>query len=177
MERHSSERELVKFSIRTYPRSIVSSAGEAHRLFNPNDLMDVLKTVRCLHAIGKLADVSMLDFPSSWRAVPENYHKFRELKLLGFVAKIMCTAVVGHDGDIEQEGKHLSISGYLTNLSGSFIVPDLPSAENRLHPCSELSKLAGDDQEHVHFPHSSQSQWGHQVLLVSTNQQAHRRVF
>ena len=96
---------------------VVTSPEEAHRLFNPDDLMDVLETVKCLHAVGKLASIAMSDFPSGWRSVPENHHKFREMRLLGLVSKMMCTAVVGHDGEIEEEGDHLSISGYLTNLS------------------------------------------------------------
>ena len=36
---------------------IILTADKAHRLFNPEDLMDVVDTVEYIHAIERLADV------------------------------------------------------------------------------------------------------------------------
>eukprot|EP00956_Cyclotella_meneghiniana_P008152 scaffold10851_cov129-Cyclotella_meneghiniana.AAC.3 len=97
--------------------SILKSAAEAQRLFDPEDLMDVLETVRCLYAVGLLSNVAFHQFPSEWRSDPTNEHKFRELRVLGRVSATMCASIVGHYDDIEMEGTHMSINEYLTNLS------------------------------------------------------------
>ena len=96
---------------------IVTSAEEADRLFHPDDLMVVVETVKCVYAIGKLADVDFHDYPRQWRNEIGSHEKYKELKLLGAVMKLTCTAVVGHEDDIDTEGNHLSVSGYLTVLS------------------------------------------------------------
>lgn len=95
----------------------VNSADVEHKLFSPDDLMDVRETVRCLATVGKLANVSMNDFPPEWRSKEQNHQRMREMKLLGLLMKLMCTSIVGHKGDIETEGDHLSVSGYLTSLA------------------------------------------------------------
>ena len=86
---------------------IVTSKDEAHRLFHPEDLMDVLETVKCMYAIGRLADMEWYDYPAQWRSGLGNQHKYKELRLLGAVAKMACTAIVGHEDDITEEGNHL----------------------------------------------------------------------
>ena len=97
--------------------SIVSSPEEAHRLFHPDDLMDVLETVKCLYAVGCLSSIPFSAFPNDWRSVSENQQKFKEVRVLGLVSKLMCVSIVGHYEGAEEEGNHLSISGYLTMLS------------------------------------------------------------
>jgi hypothetical protein len=97
--------------------SIVTSQDEAHRLFHPEDLMDVLETVKCMYAIGCLADMEWHDYPAQWRSDLGNRHKYKEIRLLGAVGKMACTAIVGHEDDIAEEGNHLSVSEYLTLLS------------------------------------------------------------
>jgi hypothetical protein len=97
--------------------NIIHSAEEAHRLFHPDDLMDVLEMARCLYAVGKLSTVAWSDFPADWRSTAENYQKFNEARVLGRVSFLMCVSIVGHEDNIEDEGKHLSISEYLTILS------------------------------------------------------------
>ena len=96
---------------------VVGSADEADRLFHPEDLMDVAETVKCMYAIGRLATMEWHEYPADWRSVHENQHKYKELRLLGYVAKLACTAVVGHEDNISEEGNHLSISDYLIVLS------------------------------------------------------------
>lgn len=96
---------------------VVESADEANRLFHPEDLMDVAETVKCMYAIGRLATMEWHEYPADWRSVHENQHKHKELRLLGYVAKLSCTAVVGHEDNISEEGNHLSISDYLIVLS------------------------------------------------------------
>eukprot|EP00986_Skeletonema_menzelii_P017389 scaffold19230_cov154-Skeletonema_menzelii.AAC.1 len=96
---------------------VVDSEDEADRLFNPEDLMDVCETVNCMYAIGRLGTIEWHDYPAEWRNEYENQHKYKELRLLGNVAKLACTAVVGHEDNIAEEGNHLSISEYLVVLS------------------------------------------------------------
>ena len=97
--------------------SIVRTPDEAHRLFHPDDLMDVLETVRCLYAVGQLSTTAFTEFPAHWRTKPENRQKYQELRVLGRVSALMCSSIVGHEDDIEEEGTHMSISEYLTVLS------------------------------------------------------------
>ena len=97
--------------------SIVQTADEAHRLFHPDDLMDVLETVKCIYAVGRLSTIALSEFPNNWRSIAENHQKLRELRVLGRVSALMCASVVGHEDDIEEEGTHMSISEYLTALS------------------------------------------------------------
>ena len=96
---------------------IVSSPKAAHKLFHPDDLMDVLETVLCLHAVGRLSNIPFSAFPVDWRSVSENQQKFKEMRVLGLVSKLMCVSIVGHYDNVQEEGNHLSISEYLTMLS------------------------------------------------------------
>ena len=96
---------------------IVSSADQAHCLFFSDDLMDVVETVQCLHAVGCLSNIALSDFPNAWRSIHENHQKLKEMRILGLVSKLMCASIVGHLGDVAEEGNHLSVSGYLTVLS------------------------------------------------------------
>ena len=79
--------------------------------------MDVLETVKCLYAVGRLSSIPFSAFPNDWRSVSENQQKFKEVRVLGLVSKLMCVSIVGHYEGAEEEGNHLSISGYLTMLS------------------------------------------------------------
>ena len=74
--------------------SIVNSAAEAKRLFDPEDLMDVLETVKCLYSVGRLSNVAWTEFPANWRSDPTNQQMFRELRVLGRVSMTMCASIV-----------------------------------------------------------------------------------
>ena len=45
---------------------ILSDAGDASRLFDNEDNMDVAEIVKCLDAIGQLTELDILQFPASW---------------------------------------------------------------------------------------------------------------
>lgn len=96
---------------------LVDTADEAERLFNPEDQMDVLEMVKCLYAIGRFASCPLINFPPDWRSIDCNRTTHRELRLLGHVSKSMCTMIIGHEGNIDEEGDHLSVGGYLTVCS------------------------------------------------------------
>ena len=96
---------------------IVTDVNVAEKLFNPEDLMDVSELVQCLDAIGKLAMVPFVQFPSDWRAERGNRTIYEEVKLLGAVVRSMCTMIIGHEGAASEEGVHLSVSEYLTVCS------------------------------------------------------------
>ena len=56
--------------------SIIKSADGAHRLLNPEDLMDVAEMVKCIYASSRLGDIPFPSFPGAWRAVSKNRPKF-----------------------------------------------------------------------------------------------------
>ena len=58
---------------------IILTADEAHCLFDPEDLMDVVETIKCIYAIGRLADVPYSRYQGHWRKIMEHKLKFPEL--------------------------------------------------------------------------------------------------
>ena len=96
---------------------IVTTADEADKLFNPDDLMCVLETSKALHAVGQLGSIPFFDFPLAWQAIPANRTIYLALRLLGKVSKLMCTLIVGHKGELDATLGHLSVSEYLTVCS------------------------------------------------------------
>ena len=97
--------------------NILSNAEDARRLFDPEDNMDVAEMVKCLDAVGKLSEMDILHFPNDWQNDVAKKAIFREMRLLGHVARLMCTLIIGHEGSALEDGEHLSVSEYLTRCS------------------------------------------------------------
>ena len=93
------------------------SVDKVDKLFNPEDLMDVLETVKFPHTVGRLINIPMFNFSSVWRSKRSNQPIYHGLRLFGLVLKLMCTLIVGHARDLEDKSDHLSMSGYLTKCS------------------------------------------------------------
>ena len=96
---------------------ILSNAEDARRLFDPEDNMDVAEMVKCLDAVGKLSEMDILHFPNDWQNDVAKKAIFWEMRLLGHVARLMCTLIIGHEGRALEDGEHLSVSEYLTRCS------------------------------------------------------------
>ena len=79
--------------------------------------MDVGEMVKCLDAIGKLADIPFIMFPRAWQDSVRNKVIYRAMRLLGHVMRLMCSLIIGHDGGALEDGNHLSVSEYLERCS------------------------------------------------------------
>ena len=96
---------------------VLTDAKEAEQFFDPEDQMDVAEMVKCLDVVGKLSEVHEQRFPQAWRSSAGNMMKFQELKVLGYVARLTSTLIIGHVGGAEEDGTHLSVSEYLERCS------------------------------------------------------------
>ena len=91
---------------------ILTDPREAECLFNPEDLMDVANMIKCLDYIGKLSNVHWHAFPHAWRSVSGNRTKYKEIKVLGHVTRLMCALIIRHDSGAMEDSNHLSVSGH-----------------------------------------------------------------
>ena len=96
---------------------VLSDALEAERLFNNDDNMDVEVMVKCLDLVGKLSETPFINFSQAWRESAGSMSTYREMRVLGFVARLMCALIIGHDGGANEDGAHLSVSEYLERCS------------------------------------------------------------
>ena len=97
--------------------NIVRDASQAERLFDPEDNMDVKEMVECLDAIASLANSPWITFPDSFRSTAGNCTIYNEMRIFGSVARAMCAMIIGHEGQADEEGNHLSVSEYLAVCS------------------------------------------------------------
>ena len=95
--------DLVLLVVQT---KIINSPDKADQLFNPENLMGALETVKCLHTIGCFAAMSVYSFPEAWRKDVSNRPTIRALRLLGHVLKLMSTLIIGHKGNLDDNGDH-----------------------------------------------------------------------
>ena len=52
-------------------------------------------------------------FPETWRKDVSNIPTMHMLRLLRRVSKLMPTLIIGHEGNLGDDGDHLFVSGYL----------------------------------------------------------------
>ena len=93
--------------------NIVDDALQAERLSDPENDMDVKEMVECLVAIATLDNSPWLNFPDTWRSTAGNRTIYNEMRNLGLVARATCAMIIGHEGKVDEEGDHLSVSEYL----------------------------------------------------------------
>ena len=75
--------------------------------------MDVKEMVEFLVAIATLDNSPWLNFPDTWRSTAGNHTIYNEMRNIELVARATCAMIIGHEGKVDEEGDHLSVSEYL----------------------------------------------------------------
>ncbi|KAL7530742.1 hypothetical protein ACHAXR_010378 [Thalassiosira sp. AJA248-18] len=96
---------------------VVKSSADAEKLLNPDDNMDVLEMVRYLQAVKKVSSVTFLDLPERFRARPDSRDEFCAITLMGEVTGCLAAIIVGHHGQLDEEGTHMSVTEILQTAS------------------------------------------------------------